>query len=261
MIRTAMAVIASLLLLLGFGDIPDAYGQDAARCVSVGGGSRSQTLRNSCSKKIEVVWCHNSTKRGSGRSRCGRKGKHYQQHRSLEPGERYENQYSLPSGARISYGACYGGYYSTKVQGRSYTCKTARSKSKRSDSYRKRDDSYRKRETRTDRNRRQNDRRRASRGGDAKSCVSIGGGSRSQTLRNTCGKKIEVVWCHNSGKRGSSRSRCSREGKYYQQHRTLEAGERYENQYSLPSGARISYGACYGGYYSTKVRGRSYSCK
>ncbi|MCZ6885565.1 MAG: hypothetical protein O7E53_04265, partial [Alphaproteobacteria bacterium] len=57
--------------------------------------------------------------------RCGRKGKFYQKHSVLKPSQVKSNRYSLPRGARISYGACFGGYYSTKRQGssRRFTCK------------------------------------------------------------------------------------------------------------------------------------------
>ena len=90
--------------------------------MTVGSGPRSATLKNTCDTKILVAWCHNSNQRSSQRSRCGRNGRHYQQHAVLRPGERKANQYTLPKGARISYGACYGSYSSMKITRRSYRC-------------------------------------------------------------------------------------------------------------------------------------------
>jgi len=100
------------------------YAGDASHCVSVGSGDRSQTLTNNCNQKIEVVWCHTLNKRGY-RGLCKSDGKYYQKHTVLKPGEVKENQYSLPVNSTIYYGACTGGYYSTKQSGMNgqYRCK------------------------------------------------------------------------------------------------------------------------------------------
>lgn len=105
-----------------------ASAQDASRCVSVGSGSRSQTLTNRCNRKIEVVWCHHKNQKGYRDGLCRTENKFYQKHVVLKPGEVRENKYTLPRGTQISYGACFGGYYSTKPSGMGggYRCKTQR---------------------------------------------------------------------------------------------------------------------------------------
>lgn len=105
--------------------------------------------------------------------------------------------------------------------------------------------------------------------GDAKHCVRIGmkkadydGGRDRQTITNTCSTKIEVLWCHNSPEQFARDGVCDTGGKYYQKHKVLEPGEVEENQFSLPAGARIFYGACEGGYYSTEqTSDGAYRCK
>lgn len=106
-----------------------AAAQNAQKCVSIGNAKRAQTITNNCSRKIEVVWCHNKNQKGYRSGLCGRKNKFYQKHRVLKPGEEHDNRYSLPKGTRINYGACFGGYYSTKPKGSRgrYACKTRRS--------------------------------------------------------------------------------------------------------------------------------------
>jgi hypothetical protein len=72
-----------------------------------------------------------------------------------------------------------------------------------------------------------------------------------------------VFWCFESKKRKSRNSKCGRKGKFFQQTKVLAGGEQTSNQYSLPKSARISYGACYGGFYLVSLKGssRRYSCK
>jgi hypothetical protein len=72
-----------------------------------------------------------------------------------------------------------------------------------------------------------------------------------------------VFWCFESKEWKSRNSKCGRKGKFFQQTKVLAGGEQTSNQYSLPKSARISYGACYGGFYSVKLKGssRRYSCK
>lgn len=72
-----------------------------------------------------------------------------------------------------------------------------------------------------------------------------------QTMKNTCGYKIYVMWCHSaSQKSGTSSSQCNATTKFYQQSAWWEAGETRANQYSMPIGSTIWYGACSGGKYS-----------
>lgn len=108
-------------LLVGTPQIPLA--SDAKQCISVGfheseygPSNNSQTLTNTCSGKVEVVWCHNNDAKRYKDSRCGRNGKYYQKHDVLEPGEVKKNQYTLPSEGKIYFGACSGGYYSTETK-------------------------------------------------------------------------------------------------------------------------------------------------
>lgn len=72
-----------------------------------------------------------------------------------------------------------------------------------------------------------------------------------QTMTNTCGYKIYVMWCHSpSQKTGTGSSQCNATAKFYQQGGWWDAGETRANQYSMPIGSTIWYGACSGGKYS-----------
>jgi len=87
----------------------------------------------------------------------------------------------------------------------------------------------------------------------ATNCIDVGWNegrydNDGQTLENNCSRKVEVMWCHNNDERKYRKSRCGRDGRYYQKHVVLQAGEIKSNQYTLPPSGRISYGACYGGY-------------
>ena len=118
---------ASAVLILGLAIIassPAAAG-DAKECVRVGAGKKGQMLTNTCNRKIEVIWCHDVEGKPFRRGVCGRKGKYFQKHHVLKPGGSYQNQYSLPSGGTIHFGACTGGYYATKQDGNTgnYGCK------------------------------------------------------------------------------------------------------------------------------------------
>jgi len=106
--------ILSLGFVIFLSEAMPAMAQDATKCVRLGSGSRSATLTNVCNRQLEVIWCHFSNQRKHKDGVCGRKGKYYQKHRVLKPGEKTENQYSLPSGVRIKYGACFGKYFSAK---------------------------------------------------------------------------------------------------------------------------------------------------
>ncbi len=104
---------------------------NATHCISVGYtqgeyGLEGQTLKNTCDRKIEVVWCHKNNIKKHKSGRCGNKGRFYQKRYALEPGEVKSNYYSLPSKGLINYGACTGGNYSTETNGRSdakFNCK------------------------------------------------------------------------------------------------------------------------------------------
>jgi len=109
--------------------IADAGGV-AWKCVKLGykksphKGQDSQTLENVCAQKIEVVWCHDNDENTHKNGKCGRNGKFYQKHTVLEPGQVEDNFIMLPAKATISYGACFGGYYSTKqTENGEYICK------------------------------------------------------------------------------------------------------------------------------------------
>lgn len=124
-----MRVLKYLFFVFGFiiffADAMPAEAKSANRCVQIGSGSRSATLKNVCNRKIHVIWCHNSSQRKHRGSKCGRKGKFFQQESVLKPGQKKENQYSLPLSARIRYGACFGGYYTTKqTTGGNFRCKS-----------------------------------------------------------------------------------------------------------------------------------------
>ncbi|MGY8991507.1 MAG: hypothetical protein ACKVHL_07945 [Rhodospirillales bacterium] len=196
---------------------------------------------------------------------CGQKGKFYQKETVLKPRQKYDNRYSLPKGTRIHFGACFGGYYTAKQKGTSgrYTCKDKKKKS--SSNSRDRKDKYKK--SNNDKYKKKKDDRHASKKsgkrGDAKRCIRVGRSGNSQTLTNTCRHKVEVVWCHNKKTKATRRGVCGRKGKYYQKHDVIKPGQVKKNQYSLPLGTRINFGACYGGYYTTKHSGLSgrYTCK
>ena len=112
--------------IIFFADAMPAAAQVASKCVQVGSGSRGATLRNNCRRKIHVLWCHNSNQRKHRDAKCGRNGKFYQMEKVLKPGQKAQNQYSLPSDARIRYGACFGGYFTAKQTGRGrFRCKSS----------------------------------------------------------------------------------------------------------------------------------------
>ena len=118
------ALVSTVMLL----DCSESSAQDASHCVRLENGKeyewseeRTPYLTNTCDKEIEVVWCHETGKDAS--TRCGFNGKYFQSHHVLKPGEKKFNMYNLPKGSVISRGACFGGYYSTKVEGRNYSCK------------------------------------------------------------------------------------------------------------------------------------------
>ncbi len=106
-----------------------AFAEDAAGCVKIGqvvkARSSAQSLTNTCGRKIEVIWCHKKAGKPYRRGVCGRNGKFYQKHGEIKPGQTISNPYTLPTGTRIYYGACFGGYYTAKQVGMEgkYGCK------------------------------------------------------------------------------------------------------------------------------------------
>ncbi len=129
--RMRLKIVAAVILLLGL--VPFVFAGDAKHCVklgyykaSYGASGDSQTLTNTCDKKIHIVWCHDNTAKKYKSSLCGRKGRYYQQNTVLKPGEVKNNQYSLPASGSIYFGACFGGWYTTKTKNfknGDYACK------------------------------------------------------------------------------------------------------------------------------------------
>lgn len=99
--------------------------------------------------------------------------------------------------------------------------------------------------------------------GDARRCVVLSTGGRSQTLGNACDHDIEVVWCHDSAAKNTGNARCGNDTAFYRQSVKLRPGEKKEHFLYLPLGATIRYGACFGGAHSTKATGvqGEYTCR
>jgi len=118
-----MKHILIMFLLLWPGS---ALARDAAGCISLGVKGNSQTLTNNCGTKVHVIWCHGPSDKNRS-TECGNKGKYFQQNTVLEKDDFEENQYSLPLGATIIYGACEGSYGTTTPVGKNtqneYYCK------------------------------------------------------------------------------------------------------------------------------------------
>lgn len=114
---------------------------DAKECVKFGIQKNeytedSQSLKNSCSEKIHLAWCHTeSARKGTKDTKCGVKKKYYTQHIVLKPGEVKSNLYSMPTDARIEIAACFGGYGSitNNMPDGTYECKRKASQKKRKD--------------------------------------------------------------------------------------------------------------------------------
>jgi hypothetical protein len=86
---------------------------DAAGCIEVGTTERGQSLKNTCQEEIVVFWCHNRDQQGFRSGLCGAtesSKRFYKKNTTLEPGKTTDNYYSLPANAKITYGACFGGY-------------------------------------------------------------------------------------------------------------------------------------------------------
>ena len=68
---TKFPVLIALITVMSFAFSHQSAAQNATRCINLGSNSNSKTLRNTCNRKVEVVWCHNSSKRGVKSGRCG----------------------------------------------------------------------------------------------------------------------------------------------------------------------------------------------
>jgi len=101
-----LAGVAGLTPLLGGGPV---WSQDARQCIKAepaerpSSGGTMMSLYNTCDKEVFVFWCHD----GDGTGRCGGE-QYYRKGRVIEPGERYFNKYSLPTGPAVHVGACNG---------------------------------------------------------------------------------------------------------------------------------------------------------
>ena len=106
-----------LCLFIATAYLNPAAAATANDCVKMGYGKEykwdrkdKRYIKNACSRKIEVFWCHNNPERKHSSSKCGGK-KFYKQHTVLESGKKKFNMYSIPDSGTIRYGACFGGYY------------------------------------------------------------------------------------------------------------------------------------------------------
>lgn len=98
---------------------------DARACIQRSVQSGKESMTNICDRKIVVIWCHDRDQQGYRNGLCGEGKNYFRMNRTLEPGEVMNNQFSLPLGANISFGACFGGYGSFKrlEQAGQYLCK------------------------------------------------------------------------------------------------------------------------------------------
>lgn len=93
------------------------YAGDAAQCIALSDSkddNRSRALTNNCHAEVMVFWCHHGTARVTGDTACDPAKTYYRQQSALkphgEPGSVKTNRYSLPIGADVTYGACFGSY-------------------------------------------------------------------------------------------------------------------------------------------------------
>lgn len=111
----------SVVIALLFTMLTSSQASAAMNCVRfeniVEYGQGKQSITNTCSQKIHVIWCHTKSGQQFSKGFCGWNGKHFQKEYVLAPGQTYANMYSLPENAQISYGACSGGYGSAQPSG------------------------------------------------------------------------------------------------------------------------------------------------
>lgn len=86
-----------------------AYAQESGHCIRVVDaphpvtGDLAKSLYNACDRVVFMVWCHE----GKGSGGCGDPGQ-FKKGRKINPGERYFNQFSVPSDVQFHVGACAG---------------------------------------------------------------------------------------------------------------------------------------------------------
>ena len=85
---------------------------------------------------------------------------------------------------------------------------------------------------------------------DATSCIVLGDDvpEKTRTMKNNCRADVIVFWCHDSLGAPNKSSACDPDKKFYRQNSVLKSGDTKRNQYSLPLGANITFGACYGSW-------------
>ncbi len=98
---------------------------DARACIQRSVQSGKESMTNTCDRQIVVIWCHDRDQQGYRNGLCGKGKNFFRMNRTLEPGEALNNPFSLPLGANIPFGACFGGYGSFKrlEQEGQYLCK------------------------------------------------------------------------------------------------------------------------------------------
>lgn len=108
-------------LFLGIGAValltalsPPARAAVATHCIELGYNAKeaSRTLRNTCSSEVVVFWCHNSTGKAHRDSACDPSKSLYRMNTPLAPGAVKVNRYTLPAGSQLTYGACFGSWFS-----------------------------------------------------------------------------------------------------------------------------------------------------
>lgn len=81
----------------------------------------------------------------------------------------------------------------------------------------------------------------------AAACVQVGTGGNTMFLKNMCGKKIVVFWCHKDGSSNRDLSCGAGEDRHYKLVTVLAAGQADNNPPpSHPLNVILDYGACYG---------------
>lgn len=94
----------------------NAFVPDAKSCIEIGRDlqykgdkKRKRYMANNCDRDVIVFWCIEI----DGSPKCN-DVKLYAKWTKLKPNEKYFNSYSLPSGPRVQFGACYGRYKNAK---------------------------------------------------------------------------------------------------------------------------------------------------
>ena len=77
-------------------------------------------------------------------------------------------------------------------------------------------------------------------GFNAKKCIKSITKNGESNLTNNCNSPVWVMFCTNSGKK-----QCGATSRFYTHSEKLKYRQSYNNQFSLPPGADVKYGACY----------------